>query len=230
MSVLLGNGTLANLNTAYYSGGGGGGGSSTINVVASTLTVSSIAGGGAGQTLDFPNGFILPAGASIQLDGGGGPDIEFTNTNGTITGLSSINGAAYPPPSGAAAAVSTPLTTKWIGAGGSGGPQALNSFLPSTTVGKWYTVSLGVSDWAFSAGTIAPGDHIAILGDTTVLGTLDLVQASTLKGAGQPYGQTFSGPVVAGASGLQISAYSNTSCAVSTFLTCDFAGWVQGLN
>jgi hypothetical protein len=226
MSALLTNATLANLNSPYYSGGGGPGGGPVVST--SQLLVSSINTLVPGAAPTAPNGFDLPGGANIAfVAGGGGPDIQFTANNGTITGLSSINGQ---PVSGAAAAVSTPLTTKWIGAGGSGGPQALNSFLPSTTVGKWYTVSLGVSDWAFSAGTIAPGDHIAILGDTTVLGTLDLVQASTLKGAGQPYGQTFSGPVVAGAGGLQISAYSNTSCAVSTFLTCDFAGWVQGLN
>ena len=220
---LLETGTKANPNVAYYSGGGGGGGGPVV--VASTLTVSSILGGGPGQTLEFPNGFVLPAGASAQLGGGGGPDIDFTASNGAITGLSSINGAAYPPP-GASPNISTPLTSKYITPGG---PQTLSPVF-STTLNAWYNCSLGISDWAITAGTIAPGDHVAILADTTVLGTIDLVQASTLKGAGQPYGMVMSGPVKAAASGSQFLAYPNAGCAVSTFLTLDFAGWVSPLQ
>lgn len=212
---------------APYTGGGGGGGTSTINVVASTLTVSSILGGGAGQNLDFPNGFTLPAGASIVLAGAPGPtaagDIDFTNNNGTITGLSSINGAAYPP--AGATNLSTPLQTKYITPGG---PQPISPVF-STTLGAWYNASLGISDWAFS-GTIADGDHLAVLMDTTVLGTIDMVQASTIKGKGQPYGMVMSGPVKAAASGSQFLAYPNAACAVSTFLTLDFAGWVSPLQ
>ena len=222
---LLETGTKANQNVAYYSGGGGGGGGPVV--VASTLTVSSIAGGGPGQTLDFPNGFQLPAGANIELAGAPGPsaagDIDFTNNNGTITGLSTINGVAYPPSGGA---VSTLMTSRFAPQGGVG-PVLLAS--TPTTASKWYNVAFNITDITAPVG-IAPGDHVGILADTTVLAYFDLVQVSTCKALGQPIGYSVNGPAVAAGTSMTIGAQTTAACAVSSFIACDFAGWITPLN
>lgn len=209
------------LYAPYTGGGGGGGGGATVTT--SSLTVSSITGA-ASQSVVITNGLELAAGAQLTFPAGGGlPDISFTANNGAMTGVSSINGAAYPP--AGATNLSTPLTSKYITPGG---PQPISPVF-STTLNAWYNCSLGISDWALTGQPVA-GDHVAVLADTTVLGTIDLVQASTLKGAGQPYGMLMSGPVKAAASGSQFLAYPNAGCAISTFLTLDFAGWVSPLQ
>lgn len=222
---LLDNGTKANPSLVYYSGGGGGGGGPTV--VASTLTVSTILGGGPGQSLTFPNGFALPAGANIELAGAPAPsaagDIDFTNNNGTITGLSTINGSPYPPSGGA---VSTLMTSRYAPGGGLG-PVTLAS--TTTVAGKWYNIAFNLTDITAPVG-IAPGDHVGITADTTVLGYFDLVQVSTCKALGQPLGYSVNGPAVAAGTNMIIGAQTNAACAVSSFLTCDFAGWVTKLN
>lgn len=215
----------ANSLYAPYTASTGSGGA--IGPVASTnqLFVSSITGENS-LSVVVTNGLAMAGGAQLQFVAGGGlPDIEFASNNGAMTGVSSINGVKYPPP-GAGANVSTFLTSKWIAP--VGGPQPVSGTVPVTN-GAWYNCSLGISDWALS-GQPAAGDHVAVLADTTVLGTLDLVQASTLKGAGQPYGMVMSGPVLAPAPTIEFLAYTNTGCAVSTFLTFDFAGWVSPLQ
>ena len=229
---ILDNGTKATPGVPYYSGGGGGGGGSGTNVssvtsVTSSLTVSTILGGGPAQTLTFPNGFSLPAGASIELGGAPGPtavgDIDFTNNNGTITGVSTINGNPYPPSGGA---VSTLMTSRYAPGGGLG-PVTLAS--TPTVAGKWYNIAFNLTDITAPVG-IAPGDHVGILADTTVLGYFDLVQVSTCKALGQPIGYSVNGPAVAAGANMIIGAQTNAACAVSSFLTCDFAGWVTKLN
>ena len=218
---ILDNATKATPGVPYYSGGGGGG----PTVTTSNLTVSSITGANS-QSVVVTNGLSMAGGAQLTFSAGGGiPDIRFSGSNGTLTGVSTINGAAYPPPG--ATNISTPLTSKYIAP--VGGPQTLSPAF-STILDGWYNASLGISDWSITAGTITPGDHVAVLADTTVLGTLDLVQISTLKGRGQPYGMVMSGPFKAAASGSQFLAYTNVGCAVSTFLTLDFAGWVSPLQ
>ena len=79
--------------------GGGGGGPSGPNLVASTLTVSSILGGGPSQSLTFPNGLSIPGGSAIAFGAKpvAGDDITFTGNQGSLLGVSTINGSAYPP-------------------------------------------------------------------------------------------------------------------------------------
>jgi hypothetical protein len=215
---------------APYTTTSGGGGSSTINVVASTLTVSSILGGGPGQTLEFPNGFQMPVGASIQLGGGGGPDINFTANDGEITGLSTINGAAYPPPA-AATAVSTLLASVFVG----DAPQSLTpSSGVSTLEGKWYNVSVGISDLGFSG--LSADDSITIVAGSpagqTGLAVLDLPRLSTLRGAGAGGGAGSVGIIASGvvesfSTFLEFTAIPNTGTTASTFISTDYAGWVK---
>lgn len=219
--------TAADSLYAPYTTTGGGGGSGPV-VVASTLTVSTILGGGPGQSLDFPNGFSLPAGANIELAGAPGPsaagDIDFINNNGTITGLSTINGTPISALGGGA--VSTLMTSRYAPQGGVG-PVTLAS--TPTVAGKWYNIAFNLTDITAPVG-IAPGDHVGILADTTVLGYFDLVQVSTCKALGQPIGYSVNGPAVAAGTSMTIGAQTNAACAVSSFLTCDFAGWVTKLN
>jgi len=227
---ILDNGTKATPGVPYYSGGGGGGGGgsgtnvSSVTSATSSLTVSSITGANSLPVI-VTNGLSMAGGAQLQFIAGGGlPDIAFAANNGALTGVSSINGASYPP--SGAVNISTPLTSKYIAP--DVGPQSISPSF-STILNGWYNGSLGISDWALT-GQPNVGDHVAVLADTTVLGTLDLVQASTLKGKGQPYGMVMSGPFKAAASGSQFLAYTNVGCAVSTFLTFDFAGWVSPLQ
>lgn len=113
----------ANLSAAPYGGGGGGGGSVSSFATASisSLSVSSINGaapGGGGQalstlalsslTVSSINGIggdlVLNAVGGIVVDGPGfgiqfptDGEIDFQDSKGALVGLSSINGAAYPP-------------------------------------------------------------------------------------------------------------------------------------
>ena len=226
MSVLLGNGTLANLNTPYYSGGGGGG--STINVVASTLTVSSILGGGPGQTLEFPNGFVLPAGASAQLGGGGGPDIDFVSTNGTITGLSSINGVAFNP---AALQTNISVATTTGGYFGSA-PVNFNPILATLSSGKWYNVSMEITDMTFVTQPNATDSFLISFADgvnETKLGVYNMSQFSTARGLIGDAGFSVSGPHEA-QSTIGAFQYKSYAGAPSTFIVTGNRGWISPLN
>lgn len=228
---LLGNGTLANISTPYYSGGGGGGGGpvvSTIVVNASTLSVSSITASGPGQSLNFPNGFEMPLGASVAFTAGSGaggvPDIEWTGNNGQISGVSTINGVAYPP--AGAAAISTNATNVWVAT------STAVTFTPigaSVTNGKFYNVSLNVLDIGAPVGTIAAKDYIKIYAADTDLVTLNLAQLSTTKGAGDA-GFTVSGVVEATSNSLQFFGQTNAGCLASTFVTTGPLAWAIPLN
>lgn len=206
----------------------GGGGSSTINVVASTLTVSSIAGGGPGQSLEFPNGFILPSGASMQLGGGGGPDIEFTATNGAITGLSSINGVAFDP-TAAQTNISVATTT-----GGFFGDAAvnLNPTLAALSVGKWYNVSLEITDVTFSTQPNATDCFLISFSDgagETNLGAVNMSQLSTARGLIGDAGFSVCGPHEA-QSTIGAFQYKSYVGAPSTFIVTGGVGWLSPLN
>lgn len=212
------------------SGGGGGGGPA---VVASTLTVSTILGGGPGQSLDFPNGFVLPVGANMEL--GGAPvataagDIDFTNNNGTITGLSTINGVAYPP-AGAAASIST--TTTSGGYFGSA-PLNLNAAPMTVTPNKWYTAQLEITDYSFTPQPNATDNWNISVADQTgysYLGTFNLAQLSTFKGTNNSRGFCVSGPyeAISTTANFVYTPDSNVSC--STFIVTGGRGWLSPLN
>ena len=240
MSVLLGNGTLANLNTAYYSGGGGGGGGP--NLVVSTITsdtaaVSSITAIGGGGGLN-----LVGDSTGINLDGGSGgvfvngpglffPDegnLAFQSNNGEITGLSSINGAAYPPP-GAAAPVSTIVNG---GATIGSVPVNLVPAGPTLSTGKCYMFNVSLDSPSNAViGAPSVGDHVGfVLPDTSVPFTIDLVQLSTIRAAGQPFGFSFAAPFVAGAGAFNFSAYCNANATASTFVGASGPAWITPLN
>lgn len=228
---LLGNATLANIDKPYYSGGGGGGGGSVSTFVTadiSTLAVSSITSIVPGGAPDVPNGLDFPAGAgAVFTAGGGGPDIEFTANNGAITGLSSINGAAYPPP-GAAAPVSTIVGSATIGSV----PVNLVPAGPTLSTGKCYMFNV-VLDAPTNGVIGAPsvGDHVGfVLPDTSIPFTIDLVQLSTMKAAGQPLGFSFAAPFVAGAGAFNVSAYCNAGATASTLMGASGVSWLTPLN
>lgn len=100
---ILDNGTKANNDIAYYSGGGGGGGST--NLVASTLTVSSINGllGPSGSlTCNGPllmqnGGIAMNLDSIIWAAGAPGDTLAWNGNDGQIAGVSTINGVPYPP-------------------------------------------------------------------------------------------------------------------------------------
>lgn len=102
MGSLLDNQTRLAPNEFFSQLGGGGNTSSIVgpNIVASTLTVSTILGGGPGQSLSFPNGMNVSGGATIAFGAKGavGNDITFAGNAGALSGVSTINGNPYPPP------------------------------------------------------------------------------------------------------------------------------------
>ena len=102
MGSLLDNQTRLAPNEFFSQLGGGGNTSSIVgpNIVASTLTVSTILGGGPIQSLAFPNGMNIAGGASIAFGakGAAGNDITFAGNGGALSGVSTINGNPYPPP------------------------------------------------------------------------------------------------------------------------------------
>lgn len=216
----------ASLYAPYTSGGGGGGGGPVV--VASTLTVSSILGGGPGQTLEFPNGFVLPGGATAQLGGGGGPDIAFVSSNGAITGLSSINGVAYPPP-GAQENISVATTT-----GGYFGdaPVNINPVLAALSVGKWYNVSVELKSVTFVTQPNATDCFLVSFSDgfgETTLGTYNMSQLSTQRGLIGDAGFSVCGPHEA-QSTIGAFQYKSFVGAPSTFIVTGNTGWISPLN
>jgi hypothetical protein len=222
---LLGSATLANIDTPYYSGGGGGAATSTfVTASISTLNVSSIIGNGPGGALELsaPGAIFLNAGsgAAVELTSAG--RIDFGDSLGRLTGVSSINGAAYPPP-GAAASVSTSaLSAVTIG----DAPAVLNNnFSPGLTAGQSYMGSIVLDSASISViGQPNEGDHVAVYANTTAAGTIDLVSLSSMKGKGQPLGFSYTTPftAISGAGGLQFVAYCNAGSAASTILGSDY--------
>jgi hypothetical protein len=204
--------------------------STFVTASISTLAVSSIATLVPGASPEVPNGLGFPAGAGIIMAGGGGPDIEFSNSDGAITGLSSINGAAYPPAAaGAGASISTTMT------GGitiGDAPVNLVPAGPTLSTGKYYMFSVSL-DSATNGVIGAPteGDHVGFaLPDASIPFMIDLVQLSSIKGKGQPYGYSFAAPFIAGASAFELSAYCSAGATASTFLGASGLGWITPLN
>ena len=217
MSALLGNGTLANLNAPYYSGGGGGGTSTFTTASASSFTVSSITGTGSLGPY-FTNGLEIGAAGEISFEGG----------LGVMVGVSSINGAAYPP--SAAAAIST-ITTS----GGSIGANQLANLNPvplTTTLNKWYQASLEITDMTFTTVPAATDCFTISIEDATSqtnLGTFNMSQVSTNRGVLTECGFSVSGPYEALSTNAYFTYKSNTGAA-STFIVTGGTGWLQPLN
>ena len=249
MSALLGNGTLANPNTAYYSGGGGASVSTFITASVSTLSVSSItaqgggtiymptevsisslAGPNAGGTL-VQNGLEFVDGAQILFDAASSASamINFSGNDGIITGVSSINGAAYPPAGGAGAAISTIIT-----GGLTVGSAAVNLVPtgPTLSTGKYYLFTATFDSPTNNViGAPTAGDHAGfVLPDTTIPYTLDLTELAAQKAKGQPLGFSFAAPFVAGAGAFQLTAYCNAAATASTFVGASSPGWIIPLN
>ena len=236
-SAVLGNGTLANLNAPYYSGGGGGGGTSTF-VVATTnvLNVSSIQGNGGsgveinggatGITLSGAGGtFVSAPGLFFPVNG----TLDFQDNNGALTGVSSINGAVYPPAGGAGAAISTLISG---GTNVGSAPQNLVPTGPTLSTGKVYLFSATFDSPSQNViGAPNSGDHMSfVMPDTTIPFTLDLTQFAAQKAKGQPLGFSFSAPFVAGAGAFQLTAYCNAASGASTFVGASSPGWIIPLN
>jgi hypothetical protein len=220
---LLGAATLANEVKPYYSGGGGGGG----GVVTSTsqLLVSSINTLVNGQAPTAPNGIDLPGGANLDfVAGGGGPDIQFTANNGTITGLSSVNGAPV-------RGISTPTT----GGGYFGQTPAANlnpSVLVPLSTGRWYLNSLEITDMTFVSQPAATDCFNILFSDGVTqmnLGTFNMAQVSTNRGVVGDCGFSVCGPFEA-QSTIGAFQYKANAGAPSTFITTSGKGWSLPLN
>ena len=219
------------------------GGASGPAVTTSSLTVSSISGlaggqiemntlvqissiGGAlgpgGQTA-VQNGlqFLTGSAATFNADG----EIIFSDSLGVMTGVSSINGSAYPP-AGALTVQTAPLAN-----GGAivlpensvGGPIAITGLF-ATTAGKLYQASVKVTDENLNPAGPPPtaGDHYAFIDPTAgVAATRTYAELSSIRGAGQPRGETVYFNFVAGGATAQLSAYNNLGTTQSTLLTLD---------
>lgn len=221
---LLGNATLANISTPYYSGGGGGGGAtSSFTVVnASSLTVSTIAGvSGLGPY--FSDGLEIGAAGEISFEGG----------LGVMTGVSSINGAAYPPPA-AAASLSTPLVTATVGSV----PVFLSQAPFATAVGQWYTAQMSITDIGFF-GTMGADDSYTIAAGSpagyTPLALLDCPRLSTLRGFGAgggsgSIGLSVSGPLESFSTFADFIVIPNNVVSVSSLMSTAFRGWLTPLD
>ena len=231
---LLGNGTLAAPEAPYYGGGGGGGGSAT-STVTSTLAVENVTTlPGVNQIIfDAPvvnmaNSLVYVSSLSTAnpgdvIDMGAG--LSWAAGGGALVGVSSINGA---PP------LAAPISTVTGSVTAGSAPVALNATPVPTTAGKCYMASITIDGANLAivpaAAVPTPGDHCSIVADQNIIGTIDLVSLSSMKGKGQPLGFSFSAPVVASGTSLSFSAYCSANATASTFLVSSSPAWVVPLN
>lgn len=232
MSALLGNGTLAAPGSAYYgAGGGGGGGSGSFSTVtASTInteliTISSI-GGGATTTVDsqlsFVAGSAINMGAGVPINFAAGADpfsINFLGNDGSLVGVSSLNGGNVNALVKSVPANCTLLASAVLPQAGVGGIVPLTTGAMSTVAGGRYRVSFNVDSMSPTAGALGLSDHLSFVADTTVIGTWDLDFLSTIQSGGQPLGWSMNGVFTAAANGSVLGAYQNVTSLVSTVLT-----------
>lgn len=175
MSLLVNQTTISPGNFFYSSGGGGGGGggSSTITQLY-TSSISGIAGLGSGyisvtDRMDTQQinvtGEVNLLTDSLNFSGGvpGGNIIQFGLSQGEITGLSSINGAAYPPvsppsPVGVCYQMNPPSGpgASFTITGGTGGTTQAASDPWTSVVGQYYRATITFS-YTVSSGTPAAG-------------------------------------------------------------------------
>lgn len=243
---LLDNGTKANPSVLYYSGGGGGGGGG-VTVTTSSLTVSSISGLAGGQiemnTLVqissiggalgpnsltvVQNGFEFLTGGEARFNADG--VISFQDNLGQITGVSTINGVAYPQ----ANANMTSFNLEsggnfYVPAGGATVPMA--SF--STTQFHLYQMELpflrvqnepvGIpQEGAWADMTIDTAVN------TTYLDTFDMASVSTIANDLQK-AAVYS--FVASGANHTLSASGNLANTLSTAITVTGKGYLKDLG
>ena len=236
-------------------GGGGGGGTSTfVTANVSTLQVSSIASLAGGVPVEFKgdiqvNGTTTTSSMLVSSIVGGdggfltlGGDTVFVKSNlglffpadgaivfqdnlGALTGVSSINGASYPP-SASLAIQNAPLAnggSLTFVAGGVGGPQPVTGSF-ATTAGKLYQASIKVTSESLNppGPPASGGDHYAFVDPTAgVAATRLYTEISSIYGGGQPRGETIYFNFLATGPTGQLSAYTNGGSGQSTLVTLD---------
>lgn len=228
---LLGNGTLANADRPYYGGGGGGGGgASTITNTLAVDTITPNAPATAVQfegTVNMDNSLVYVSSLTTANTGGlldvqGGLSFSL---GGALVGVSSINGAAP-----LAAPIEVPTTS----GGWCASTVALNPGGPVTVAnGKWYMASVEISDFAFNPSTPALTDCFTIAvgsaADEAYLGTFNMAQLSTNRGASGTRGFSVSGPVESLSTAMDF-LYIAPPGAASTFIITGGSGWLVPLN
>lgn len=221
--------SISSLTVSSINGGSPGGGSGPVLTV-STLNVSSILGNGPGGALELnaPGAIYLNAGAGAAVELATAGRIDFGDSLGRLTGVSSINGAAYPPPGAAAAVSSVVNASVTVGSA----LTALGPGVTGLTGGEWYLGMLNLDSATIDViGAPTEGDHAGILFNTTQVGVIDLVQLSSIKGRGQPYSYSFTAPFTTIAGANQFLAYCNATATASTILGSDSGvGWMMPLQ
>lgn len=207
-------------------GGGGGGGSGAFSTVtASTLTVSTIAGGGTltvQDQLSLVGGSAINMGAGIPINFAAGASpfsINFVGNDGNLAGVSTINGANINSYTRNTPANATLLPTVVLPQAGVGGPISIASGGLSTIAGGRYRVSFNVDSMAPTTGALGLSDHLSFVADTTPINTFDLDALSTIQSGGQPLGWSISGVFTAAQTGSALTAYQNVTSLVSTVLS-----------
>lgn len=187
---LLGNATLANPATAYYGGGGGGGGgASTVTNTLAVDIITPLAPATAVQfngTVNMDNSLVYvssltTANTSGDVDMGAG--LSWSGSNGTLVGVSSINGAPVLPRA-------APLTLQGAPIQVTTGPGQVSTILQfSTTIGKAYLLGGNGQLQFVPGGTVNDGQKetctLADGGGTFYpLGQYPNTTLSTLAGVG----------------------------------------------
>ena len=218
--------TNANPSLSLLGGGGGGGGGTSTLTATYTLEVSTLVSIVGGQTITVPNDLLFPAGSGALFGGGGVPDIQFQNSNGTITGLSTINGVPF----GSSANISTNTTN-----GGYFGniPVNLNPVPFNVTPDKWYNASISFLDMSVVGQPNETDNFNVSIQDQTgvaYLGNVFLKDVSTLRATNNSRGFSFSGPYEAISTIGNFVYTPNSNMSVSTFVTTTGVGWLSPLN
>ena len=228
---ILDNGTKANDTIAYYSGGGGSGGSGSL--VASTLTVSSINGllGPSGSvTFDGPllmtnGGIAMNLDSIIWAAGAPGDTLAWNGNDGQIAGVSTINGAPYPPAAAGLSVQSVSMLNTGVAIlpqNSEGGPVPITQPF-STIVGKLYQASIKVtSETLQPAGNPAASDHYSFVDPSAGIAlTRSYAELSSIQVGGNPRGQTVYFNFHATTAASQLTAYNNVGTTQSTIIGFD---------
>lgn len=193
---------------------------------ADTATISSMNA----STITGPAGQVTVTGDGLFVDTSFGlffptdGSIAFQDNLGAIVGVSSINSVAYPPPA------SLTVQNAPLANGGSivlpenaVGPVSLTGLF-ATTAGKLYQASIKVTDE--NLNPVGPpasgGDHYAYIDPTAgVAATRLYTEISSIRGGGQPRGETVYFNFVASGATASLGAYTNGGSVQSTLLTLD---------
>ena len=223
--------TNANPSLSLLGGGGGGGGGGGAVSSTNQFFVSSITGENS-EPVVFTNGAAMSTGASITFNGGATfpiGDIAFTNSNGQITGVSTINGAPY----GAASVAPSISTTTTSGGYFGSAPVNLNAAPATVVPNQWYTAQLEIKDIAFVSqpnATECFNISIADQSNYSYLGTFNCAQLSTNKGVNNSRGFCVSGPFEALGTAANFVYTPSSNVSASTFIVTGGIGWLTPLG